>query len=99
MEIDKSNPNWKEERERLEEELEEIKQKFGLFDTNGDGKITSSELGISYRENKDKNNVNSFFPSNKPLITVTEGYGWVLLEDAKELLLAVTELVNFQLFW
>ena len=42
MEIDKSNPNWKEEREKLEEELEEIKQKFGLFDTNGDGKITSS---------------------------------------------------------
>ena len=68
MEIDKSGPNWKEERERLEEELEEIKQKFGMFDTNGDGKITSSELGNSCQENKD----NSFYPFNKPLVTVTE---------------------------
>ena len=47
MEIDKTNPNWKEEREKLEQEQEELKQKFGLFDTNGDGKITSCELGTS----------------------------------------------------
>ena len=48
IKIDKTNPNWKEEREKYEKEMEELKQKFGLFDTNGDGKITSCELGIYF---------------------------------------------------
>lgn len=40
---------WRAERERQERETEELEEKFRMFDTDGDGRITSAELGETRR--------------------------------------------------